>query len=152
MTDARDADEIREAMRCIKRGLKAEYVREVTPELIATYAEVSGDHHRLHVDEEYAASTSYGRRIAHGSMLVGFMSTASTILSDIIEEQIGRANVSLGYDKVRFIGPVFEGDTIVTRILLTEINEERLRALCEQECVNQNGETVAVAQHVMRFI
>ena len=151
MTDAEKAA-IREAIERIDPTSSAQYVRAITGELIATFAQTSGDCHRLHLDAEYAAQTPYGRRIAHGALLVGFMSTASTIFSEEIERQVGRANVSLGYDKVRFLAPVFEGDTITTKICILSSDPDRFRVICEEICTNQSGETVAVAQHLMRFI
>jgi acyl dehydratase len=144
---------IREAMSKIDASADATYVREVTGDLIAQFAEVSGDNSPVHLDTEYAARTTpYGKRIAHGALLVGFMSTASTILSAKIERAIGRANVSLGYDRVRFTAPVFEGDIITTRIRILSVDSARLRAICEESCTNQFGATVAVSQHVMRFV
>jgi len=136
----------------IDPGLEAEDPREVTADLIAQFAHVSGDDHPLHLDAEYARSQRFGRVVAHGAMLVGFMSTASTLLSRRIEEEIGYANVSLGYDRLRFIEPVFAGDRILTRIRIAELQPERLRVLCEETCVNGDGATVAVGLHVMRFV
>lgn len=143
---------IADAIRTIEIGRGATYCRDITGELIDLYAQVSGDFHRLHMDAEYARSTPWGKRIAHGSMMVGFMSTASTILSEEIEQETGHANVSLGYDRLRFVAPVFEGDTVETRITVTELLPERARALCEVSCINQSGEVVAAAVHIMRFI
>lgn len=152
MSNSEDAEQIRAAMDRIDTAAEAVYVRKVTGELIALFAEVSGDDHRLHLDAEYATATPYGRRIAHGAMLVGFMSTASTVLSDRIEEAIGRSNVSLGFDRLRFIAPVFEGDEITTRIRILGIDRDRLRVNCEETCLNQAGDTVAIGHHIMRFI
>jgi acyl dehydratase len=144
--------DIPDAIRQVAIGRSASYTREIDGRLIGLYAEVSGDYHRLHMDAEYALSTPWGKRIAHGSMMVGFMSTASTILSEEIEAETGRANVSLGYDRLRFVAPVFDGDTIVTRIAVSDLLPERSRILCETTCTNQNGDTVAAAVHIMRFI
>lgn len=143
---------IRGAISRIDGSAVAEYEREVTAELISDYARISGDYHPLHVDQEYATRTPYGRLIGHGAMLVGFMSTASTLLSEAIEAEIGHSNVSLGYDRLRFVAPVFAGDAITTRIRITELQPERMRVICEETCINQDGETVAVGSHVMRFI
>jgi acyl dehydratase len=144
--------EIPDAIRYVAIGRGATYTRDIDGQLIGQYAEVSGDFHRLHIDSEYARSTPWGKRIAHGTMMMGFMSTASTILSEEIEAETGRANVSLGYDRVRFVAPVFEGDTIETRIAVSELLPERGRILCDVTCTNQNGDTVAAAVHIMRFI
>jgi 3-hydroxybutyryl-CoA dehydratase len=140
------------AIASIDPSLEAEYPRDVSAELIAQFAHVSGDDHPLHLDAEYARSQRYGRVVAHGAMLVGFMSTASTLLSRRIEEEIGYANVSLGYDRLRFIEPVFAGDHILTRIRIAELQPERLRVLCEETCSNGDGATVAIGLHVMRFV
>jgi 3-hydroxybutyryl-CoA dehydratase len=57
----------------------AEYWRDVTAELIARCAEVSGDDHLIHLDADYGATTPYGRRIGHGAVLVEFMSVRRQI-------------------------------------------------------------------------
>lgn len=133
-------------------GESYEFHKTITDADITLYAGIVGDFHRLHLDDEYAKRTPYGRRIAHGAMLLGFMSTASTILSDRLEERIAQPNVSLGYNKVRFTSPVFVGDTITTTITVTEKLEDQDRVLCDERCVNQRGELVAVAEHVMKFV
>jgi len=62
----------------------------------------------------------YGERIAHGALMVGFMSAASSRM------RIGRT-VSLGYDKVRFIAAVKFGDTITTQYTISEIDVAKKR-------------------------
>ena len=148
--DAPDAP--RRGMDAVRIGESYEFHKTVTDADVSLYAGLSGDFHRLHLDDEYAKSTPYGRRIAHGAMLLGFMSTASTILSDRLEERFPQPNVSLGYNRVRFTAPVFIGDTITTTITVTEKLEDQDRVLCEERCVNQRGELVAIAEHVMKFV
>ncbi len=133
-------------------GETAEFHKTVTDADVTLYAGLVGDFHRLHMDDEYAKRTTYGRRIAHGAMLLGFMSTASTLLSDRLEERFPQPNVSLGYNKVRFVAPVFIGDTITTSITVVQKLEDKDRVLCEERCVNQRGELVAIAEHVMKFV
>jgi 3-hydroxybutyryl-CoA dehydratase len=147
-TDERPA----RGMDAVRIGETYEWHKTVTDADVTLYAGLVGDFHRLHLDDEYARRTPFGRRIAHGAMLLGFMSTASTILSDRLEERVAQPNVSLGYDRVRFIAPVFVGDTITTSITVTEKIEDRDRVLCEERCVNQRGELVAIAIHVMKFV
>jgi 3-hydroxybutyryl-CoA dehydratase len=139
-------------MDAVRIGESYEFHKTVTDADVSLFAGLSGDFHRLHLDDEYAKQTPYGRRIAHGAMLLGFMSTASTILSDRLEERVPQPNVSLGYNKVRFTAPVFIGDTITTTITVTEKLEEQDRVLCEERCVNQRGQLVAIAEHVMKFV
>jgi acyl dehydratase len=139
-------------MDAVRIGESYNFYKTVTDADVTLYAGLVGDFHRLHMDDEYAKTTPFGRRIAHGAMLIGFMSTASTILSDRLEERFPQPNVSLGYNKIRFIAPVFVGDTITTSITVTQKLEDQDRVLCEERCVNQRGELVAIAEHVMKFV
>ena len=59
-------------------GQSATYARTVTDDDIARYADLSGDDHPQHVDAAWARKTRFGGRIAHGALLVGYMSAAST--------------------------------------------------------------------------
>jgi 3-hydroxybutyryl-CoA dehydratase len=143
---------IRLAVSRVDPALTATYSREVTAELIADFARVTGDHDPIHVDPEYAATTEFGRVIAHGALMVGFMSTASSILSETIAAAVGHPNLSLGYDRVRFIAVVFAGDVITTKIWITAVVPEKLRVICDVECRNERDQVVAVAGHIMRFV
>jgi acyl dehydratase len=87
----------------------------------------------------------YGERIAHGTLLMGFMSTASARM------RIGRT-VSLGYDKVRFIAPVRFGDTITTEYTITSVDPVKRRTYNDVKCRNQRGEIVASAIHLRAFV
>ena len=95
----------------------------------------------------------YGRRIAHGALLVGFMSTASTMM---VERHGGMAQdetpVSLGYDRIRFIAPVFLGDTVTVTYTIAEVDPVRRRSRSRIEVTNQQGETVAVAEHILKWV
>jgi acyl dehydratase len=85
-------------------------------------------------------------------LLVGYMSTCSTMM---IERSRGTAAgetpVSLGYDRIRFLGPVFIGDTITVTYRIAEIDPERRRSRSEIEVRNQDGDLVAVAQHILKW-
>jgi acyl dehydratase len=109
------------------------------------YAGVSGDFSPNHVDEEFMKKGRYGHRIAHGTLLMGFMSAASVLM------RLGRT-ASLGYDHVRFIAPVFFGDTIETQYTLREYDPLKKRMLNDVTCRNQHGKVVAVAIHVRAFV
>ena len=116
------------------------------------FAGITGDFSGNHVDEEFMKRSVYGRRIAHGVLLVGYMSTCSTMM---IERSRGTASdetpVSLGYDRIRFLGAVFIGDTINVTYRIAEIDTERRRSRSEIEVRNQHGDLVAVAQHILKW-
>jgi acyl dehydratase len=60
--------------------------------------------------------------------------------------------VALGYDHVRFLKPVFIGDTVTVRYTVEELDQERKRSLAKIEVFNQSCELVMVAQHIMKWV
>ncbi len=117
------------------------------------FAGITGDFAPNHVNEEYMRQSGYGSRIAHGALLVGYMSTASSaMLSQHAEETPDHIAVSLGYDKIRFLGAVYIGDTITVDYEITHVDSERARAIGDINIVNQRGEPVAVAQHILKWV
>ena len=116
------------------------------------FAGITGDFSGNHVDEEFMKRSVYGRRIAHGVLLVGYMSTCSSMMIEKSRgTKSGETPVSLGYDRVRFLGAVFIGDTITVTYRIAEIDTERRRSRSEIEVRNQHGELVAVAQHILKW-
>ena len=117
------------------------------------FAGITGDLAGNHVNEEYMRGSRYGQRIAHGALLVGFMSTTSTMMIDrCVREGIADTPVSLGYDRIRFTAPVFINDTVTVTYRIREIDLERKRSRAEITVVNQRGETVAVAEHILKWV
>jgi 3-hydroxybutyryl-CoA dehydratase len=95
----------------------------------------------------------YGQRIAHGALMVGYMSTASTMMIDrALAKGIDSTPVSLGYDRVRFLAPVFFGDSIRVTYTISEIEKERRRSRAKVEVHNQRGELVAAAEHILKWV
>ena len=134
-------------------GDQVRFSKTVSESDVYLFAGITGDLARNHVDEEYMRGTPYGRRIAHGALLIGFMSTASTMM---VERRGGLAAaetpVSLGYDRIRFTAPVFLGDTITVTYAIAEIDPVRRRSRSRIEVTNQQGETVAVAEHILKWV
>ena len=100
--------------------------------------------------------SSYGRRIAHGALLIGFMSTTSTLMIEKEEKSGGvggeETPVSLGYDRIRFLAPVFIGDTVTVTYRIAEVDAQRRRSRAEIEVTNQDGTLVAVGQHLLKWV
>jgi 3-hydroxybutyryl-CoA dehydratase len=137
----------------IKVGERAEYTRKITDQDIMTFAEVSGDHAPIHVDEAFARTTAYGRRIAHGALMMGLLSATSTVISERSSERgASYVPVSLGYDRIRIIKPVFIDDTVTARYTVEKVDEEAGRALSKVEIVNQNGELCLVGTHILKWV
>jgi acyl dehydratase len=115
---------------------------------IYLFAGISGDFSPNHVDEEYMRGTRYGRRVAHGALMVAYMSAAST---KMIEGLPGTV-VSYGYDRIRFPRPVFIGDTVTVSYEIVERDVPALKALGRVTCTNQRGEVVAAATHILKVV
>ena len=109
------------------------------------FAGITGDLAPNHVDEAFMKKTRYGRRIAHGALLIGFMSTASTMMVERGGFGDGEETpVSLGYDRIRFLGPVFIGDTITVTYTIEEVDLERRRSRSAIRITNQDDQLVAM--------
>lgn len=133
-------------------GDEVRFSKTVGESDVYMFAGITGDFSGNHVDEEFMKRSAWGRRIAHGALLVGFMSTTSTMM---IEKAGGggvETAVSLGYDRVRFVAPVFIGDTVtvVYRIIGVDAGAKRSRA--DIAVTNQHGATVAVGRHILKWV
>lgn len=117
------------------------------------FAGITGDLSPNHVDEVAMAATQYGGRIAHGALLVGFMSRASTMIAEKCEALMREHYpVSLGYDRVRFLDAVKIGDTITITYKIESADNERMRTVAAVTIHNQSGTCCAVATHIMRWL
>jgi 3-hydroxybutyryl-CoA dehydratase len=134
-------------------GDSVAFAKTVGESDIYLFAGITGDLSVNHVNEQYMAGSKYGRRIAHGALLVGFMSTCSTMMIDKSQGTAGEETpVSLGYDRVRFLGPVFIGDTVTLTYTIAEIDPVKRQSVSDIKVMNQRGELVAAARHLMRWV
>ena len=116
-------------------GDSAEIKKTIEQADIDAFAEVTGDHNPVHVDEEFAKKTRFGRRIAHG------MLTASLISSVLANKLPGEGSVYLN-QTLQFVAPVFPGDEITARVTVKEIREDKPILKLETICMNQRDEIV----------
>lgn len=137
----------------VRVGDAVEYARIVSEEDVAQFVAVSGDDYEAHTDAVHMAATSFGARIAHGALLVGLMSAAGTRMIRAMQARGDTSvPVSLGYDRLRFVAPVFFGDHVTVRYAVTDIDADRLRSVAEVTATNQVGAVVAVATHLMKWL
>lgn len=129
-------------------GLSTRFSKTVSEADVYMFAGITGDLDPNHVDEEFCKGTSLGHRVAHGALIVGYMSAASSrILADF-----DRPMVSVGYDKIRFLKPVYLGDTITVDYTIKSLDAERERIVSAVEVRNQRGDLVCVADHIMQLV
>lgn len=98
-------------------GYSKVYDYKITQDMILKYAEVTGDYNPIHVDEEYAKKTKFGKCIAHGMLMGGFFSRC-------LVETFGGNGIYLGQD-LKFTNPVFVGDDIEISMTLVALRKEK---------------------------
>jgi len=119
----------------IKVGMSASFAKTVTEADIILFAGVSGDNNAIHINEEFARSTPFGGRIAHG------MLTASVISAAIANKLPGPGTVYLS-QILKFKAPVRPGDTVHATVSVKVVIPERSRAVLETVC--RVGDTVVL--------
>lgn len=109
----------------------------ITESEVRDFADASGDHNPLHLDEEYAQGTRFGRRIAHGMLLGSYISAL------IGMELPGEGTIYMKQE-LNFLRPVYYGDVIRVEIRVAELLQEKKRAVLSTNCYNQeNGQVIA---------
>jgi acyl dehydratase len=137
-----------DSIRTFPVGKSVTFSKTVSESDIYLFAGITGDFDPIHVNQEFAKTTQYGQRIAHGALILGYMSTASTL----IHQGFGRPLVSLGYDRIRIVAPVFVGDTITVTYTVTATDIERSRTTADCIATNQRGETVVISTHIQKVL
>ena len=136
----------------LKPGTSVSFSKTVSESDVYLFAGITGDFSPNHVDEVFMQGTHYGRRVAHGALIVGYMSRASTMIAEQAPAGGPWFPVSLGYDRIRLLAPVFIGDSITVAYRISQFDRERARSVGEVDVTNQKNETVAVAVHVMKWL
>jgi len=129
-------------------GQKVRLAKTVSESDVYLFAGITGDLDPNHVDEEYASKTSLGGRVAHGALILGYSSAASTRILEDFE----RPMVSVGYNRVRFLKPVRLGDTLTIDYEISSVDAQRERIISKIEITNQREELVLVADHIMQLV
>jgi len=114
--------------------------RTVTDAHFAMFAAISGDNHPIHYDDTYAAGTRFGRRVAHGLLLVAMTAMGAAEISHRLNDSM----VAFVEQSTRFINPVFVGDSVTVRAEVAELVPKSKVGLMRLAIwmLNQRGETV----------
>lgn len=107
--------------------------KHLTQEQIARYAEASGDRNPLHIDSNFAATTQFGGTIAHGMLVLAFV-------SEMLAAAFGRAWLGSGRLKVRFRAPAHPGDAVTATGRVTKVEDKHVT--CAVECRNSSGDVL----------
>ncbi len=109
----------------------APLTRTITQDQINRYADASGDHNPLHIDPGFASTTRFGGTIAHGMLVLAFV-------SEMLTGAFGARWLNSGKLKVRFRGAARPGDAVTCQGRVAETSAER--TTCTVQCSNQDGE------------
>ncbi len=132
----------------LKVGMSASFAKTVTEADIVLFAGVSGDNNAIHTNEEFAKTTPFGGRIAHGFL------TASVISAAVANRLPGPGTVYLG-QQLRFCAPVRPGDTVHALVTVKSVDLLRARAVLDTVCRVGNrvvieGEALVMATSAAR--
>ena len=111
----------------LRPGMHATYSKTITEADIVLFAGVSGDNNAVHTNEEFAQTTAFGGRIAHGFL------TASVISAAVANRLPGPGTVYIG-QQLRFRAPVRPGDTVHATVSVVSIDEAKARAVLATTC------------------
>ena len=136
-----------EVPKIFRKGSTAAVTRLITDATVREFAELSGDTQPLHLDDEYASRTRFGRRIAHGALLVGMVSAVLGVKmagSPSGREQ-GSTIIFLGLS-VNFVAPVHIGDAITANCEVISVREDKPIVKLAVVCTNQENEDVMTGE------
>jgi acyl dehydratase len=113
-------------------GFKASMQIQVTDKMVRQFAEMSGDFNPIHLDDEYAKTTRFGRRIAHGMIVAALFSRA-------MNDNLGQGGIYLG-QTLKFVNPVYIDDVLTISMTVTGFRKEKGIAVAETVATNANGD------------
>lgn len=120
--------------------------RTITEADVVLHAGQTGDFYPHHMDKEWCATQPFKERIAHGTLVF-------SVAVGMTAAEINPNAMSYGYDRLRFIKPVFIGDTITSKIRVSEKRDHKRPEYGivneHLEVLNQRGETVLVCDHIL---
>lgn len=128
----------------LKVGMKAEVSKTITEADVILFSGISTDTNPVHINDEYAKKTVFGRRIAHGILVSGLISSC------LANKLPGPGCIYLGQE-LKFTAPVYIGDTVTAEVEISEIRDDKKIIKLITKCFNSEGKMVidgnAVVKH-----
>lgn len=129
----------------IKVGDSFSKSRTVTDELVRAFAELSGDFNPIHLDEDFAKTTRFGQRIAHGMLSGAFISA-------VLGFEFSQRKIVYLSQTLQFKSPVFIDDTVTTTATVKNIREDKPIITLETVSTNQDGKTLVTGEAVVMVL
>ena len=125
----------------LSKGMTALYAKTITEADVTLYAGISGDTNPLHINEEFASGTRFKTRVVHGMLTTGLWST-------LIGTRLPGPGCAYMSQDMKFLKPVYVGDTVTARMTVAEIDLDKQRVYLNGECVVAE-DVVAVGRSVV---
>lgn len=135
-------------MDCYAIGDVADFAKTVSEYDVYGFAGIVGDFYGVHINEEYAKTTRFEKRIAQGTLSVGFLSTAMGFMA---AKAPNPGAVSYRYD-ITFKAPVYFGDTVTAKLVLREKDEEHNTCIFTATVTKQDGTIVASGDTYLKVL
>jgi 3-hydroxybutyryl-CoA dehydratase len=119
--------------------------KQITDKEIRAFAELVNDYNPIHLDDEYAATTRFGKRIAHGMLTAG-------LISGVLGYQLSERRILYLGQTLKFTAPVFVDDTITATATVKSIREDKPVVTLATICTNQNDEVVLKGEAVIMML
>ena len=116
----------------------------VTPHMVETFAEITGDKNPVHLDEDFAKNTMFKKRIAHGILVVGYISAVLGM------EFPGPGTIYMKQD-TKFMRPVYIGEEIILKITVKEKIDEKSRLIIMTQVFNEKNEIAVDGEALVLF-
>jgi len=130
-------------------GQSASFTKTITEEDVMKFAEVTGDYNPIHVNSEYAKTQMFGEQVAHGAL-------SSGLISAVLGTKLFGPGILYGGQTVKFIKPVFFGDTLTAigtvKDKFTKKEGKLKFIICDTVVKNQNDEVVTSGEGTIIFI
>lgn len=129
-------------MQDMQVGDRASFAKTVSESDVYGFAGITGDFNPVHVNAVYAAESMFERRIAHGMLYASFIST-------VLGMQLPGPGVIYLSQSLRFLKPVFIGDTVTAEVEVAEMFAEKNRVRFLTRCFNQDAQLVAEGESLL---
>jgi 3-hydroxybutyryl-CoA dehydratase len=126
----------------ISIGQRASLTRTITDAEIAAFAKLTGDDNPLHLDDAFAARSRFGRRVAHGLLCAG-------LISAVLGTKLPGPGAIYLQQTLRFVRPVFPGDTVTATVEVTACRPDRRTATLRTTCADESGRMVLEGEAVV---
>jgi 3-hydroxybutyryl-CoA dehydratase len=129
----------------LKIGDTFSNTKQITDKEIRIFADLVNDYNPIHLDDEYAAATRFGKRIAHGMLTAG-------LISGVLGYQLSERKVLYLSQTLKFTAPVFVDDTITATAIVKNIRDDKPIVKMDTICTNQNGEIVLKGESMIMLL